>query len=535
MSSNRPSRESGSEPENVLSLLRQLDAEIQQRRQEDEARLAQLRGSDSTATPGEGEGEAGGLPPAMLAEILGRLDRLDAQLRQMQTMVQLEHLETQLRQMQQLVQHGMPSGANLEELGPASSEGGARSRPPTPGVEVGGRPPVEAGAESARRDPRLVRLPSTFLTEAETVETGRLRGEASATDVAAPFGGPAPDATDAGRWAFVRPEVDDTLAPPLDDLDDEPEGGSPRRRLILIGVAVTIIALLVGAVLLVPRLMRPATGPTAVGKAPVIPGRVVFQSDRDTPGQAQLFMVGADGANLTRLPIAIPYALNPRFSPDGTRIAFYGTVGGIDDIYLVDADGSNLRRVTRQAGNNRHPTWSPDGQWLAFGSDRSGNWDVYISRIDGSDVRNLTNAPSDDNLPSWSPDGTKLAFQSDRSGRMQIYTVEINGGTPLNISRSNGNDQYPQWSPDGSLLAFYSNREGNNEVYVMKADGNDQRNLTTHPAKDEVAVWSPDGRWLIFASERDGNMELYELRLETGEVRRLTDNTNHDWAPSWGR
>lgn len=555
MSSDRPPHGQGDDSENILALLRQIDAELQQRRQDDDGRVGPVRPREVRQAPaGSPGGEASSLSPSALAEIMARLDSLDSQVRQMQTKVQLEHLEAQLRQVHQLVQSGLQGNTA------ATAENGDSTNPflgrqPAPGESNSGW-----GSDGPqRRDPRFVRLPSTLLPDTD----------AASLDASKGFGPTLlPNGQTIGRTerlesplmtgpslagAVVTPAGDSaTLTAPEavpelpswspDERDDEAEGGGWGRRLLILAIAIAALLLVVAALVLAPRLLnRPGPGPTPPSKtapAAIGSGRIVFQSDRETPNQPQLFTMNVDGTNPSRMPISVPYAWNPRFSPDGQRIAFVGDVGGVSDIYIVNADGSNLKRVTSNARNNRHATWSPDGQWLAFGSDRTGNWDVYVARADGSDLRNLTNAPSDDNLPAWSPDGQRIAFQSDRAGpngRMQIWTIDVAGGRPLNLSNSNASDSFPQWSPNGDLLSFYSERDGNREIYIMNADGGEQRNLTNHPAKDELAVWSTDGRWLVFASDRDGNMDLYSLRLDSGEVRRLTDNPGHDWAPSWGR
>ena len=70
----------------------------------------------------------------------------------------------------------------------------------------------------------------------------------------------------------------------------------------------------------------------------------------------------------------------PRWSPDGQRIAFTSNRGGSYNLYVMDADGGNVSRVTNHGGNDHDPVWLPDGQSLVFGSDRDrgiGRSDLY--------------------------------------------------------------------------------------------------------------------------------------------------------------
>jgi Tol biopolymer transport system component len=261
--------------------------------------------------------------------------------------------------------------------------------------------------------------------------------------------------------------------------------------------------------------------------------KIVFTSTRD--GNNEIYVMDADGTNVTRLTTNPAYDVGPVWSPDGSKIAFVSDRDGDEEIYVMNADGSNQTRLTTSPGADWIGSWSPDGNNIVFESHRDGNEEIYVMDADGANPVNLTNHSASDWNPSWSPDGESIVFVSGRSGNADIYTMNANGtGTLTNLTNTTGESEWlPEWSPDGEQIAFVSTINGNGDIAIMNADGTGRMILTTHSADDEKPAWSSDGTRIVFMSNRDGQYEIYMIHADGSGLMNVTDDPAEDWKADW--
>ncbi|MCA1626898.1 MAG: hypothetical protein LC742_02905, partial [Acidobacteria bacterium] len=179
---------------------------------------------------------------------------------------------------------------------------------------------------------------------------------------------------------------------------------------------------------------------------------------------------------------------------------------------------TNPLSLTNNLATDWHPKYSPNGTRLAFASDRDGNFEIYVMNADGSAPLRLTHNSVEDLTPAWSPDSTKIAFTSKRDGNDEVYVMNADGSDQANVSRNPAADSRPAWSPDNARLAFVSNRDaeadGSYDIYVMAAGGSESIRLTDDPHFDGDPAWSPDGSEIAFASDRNGNFEIYKMAAD---------------------
>ena len=261
---------------------------------------------------------------------------------------------------------------------------------------------------------------------------------------------------------------------------------------------------------------------------------LVFGSSRD--GETEIHVMHPDGSSVTQLTHNEARDGAPRWSPDGSRIAFGSDRGrrpGDFEIYVMSANGSDVMQLTQNGAANWSPRWSPDGSRLVFFSSLDGDFEIFVMDADGSNVTQLTYNGDTDAVPVWSPDGSRIAFQSDRDGDMEIYVMSADGSDVMQLTDNDVRELDVDWSPDGQRLAFVSDRGGDLEVYVMGADGSDVTQLTHGSGSAGAPNWSPDGQRIAFQSDRDGDMEIYVMGADGSDVTQLTHNEAFDAWAQW--
>jgi len=255
------------------------------------------------------------------------------------------------------------------------------------------------------------------------------------------------------------------------------------------------------------------------------------------------------------VPIAVDEGswMNVDVAPDGRTIAF----DLLGDIYTMPIEGGTPTRIADGLAYEQQPRFSPDGSRIAFVSDRGGGDNIWVMNRDGSDKRQLS---KEDfrllNQPSWSPDGqfivAKKHFTTGRSlgtGEVWLYHISGGGGVPL-VKRPSERHQKelgePTFAPDGKGVYYTRNvspgpifeyaQDSNTDLFHIERYDMDSGAITTVAGGPGGAVRptpSPDGKRIAYVRREGMESKLYVKDLASGAERKLYDALDQDMQETW--
>jgi eukaryotic-like serine/threonine-protein kinase len=225
-----------------------------------------------------------------------------------------------------------------------------------------------------------------------------------------------------------------------------------------------------------------------------------------------------DGGERLQLTYPPMNAVLPRWSPDGTEIAFVDQeLGKAWRILLISADGGTAKEAYPEGRSQVDPTWSPDGKRLAFGrvavEGRTDNMEINILDLRSHRISVI---PSSENLfsPRWSPDGGHILALTGDSKKLVLYDLKTQ--TWSDWINEPGAIGFPTWSPDGRYV--YYNRVSTSEPSFRRVRVGEIRSEPLIDLKDLPRYFSPIGPWSGLTP--DGSA-LFARNLSTDEIYAL--------------
>ncbi len=255
------------------------------------------------------------------------------------------------------------------------------------------------------------------------------------------------------------------------------------------------------------------------------------------------------GDRLTEMDVFdLELATDPQMSPDGRRIIYVRNFSDVftdrrySNLWIIDVDGGQNRPLTTGHYGDAAPRWSPDGTRVAYTSDREGTSQIYVRWLDSGQTARLTNLGFPPADPVWSPDGRQIAFTT-------FVAQEAPKIASLPAPPEGAKWAEPATTIDKLVYRFNGEgylKPGYTHLFVVPAEGGTPRQISSGDFQHggtaftaSAAVWSPDGRYLIQSAIRRPDYELepldteiYEFSVADGAVRQLTRRKGPDDSPA---
>ena len=262
-----------------------------------------------------------------------------------------------------------------------------------------------------------------------------------------------------------------------------------------------------------------------------------------------IYLLPIEGGEARAIDGGLAWSMQPRFSPDGTEIAYVSDAGGGDNVWIMQADGSAARQLTREDFRLlNNPWWSPDGRWIAarkhFTTTRSlGTGEIWLYHRDGGAGVPVVERPDEKHQkelgePAFSPDGRYLYFSVDstpggvfeyaQDSNSQIFEIrrhDLETGETLSFVTGAGGAVRPTPSPDGRYLAFVRRIRADSALFLKDLESGRERPVYRDLDQDLQEVWgvhglypnmdwTPDSRSLVFWA----GGQVKRLDIDSGEV-----------------
>ncbi len=307
----------------------------------------------------------------------------------------------------------------------------------------------------------------------------------------------------------------------------------------------------------------PSSASSASSAPALTASQLVFDSDRT--GNHEIFIMKTDGSSVQQLTNDTQYEnWWPRISPDRKKVLFYRSPFGKPENYseaslwVVNVDGSGITQLRAKGADGwtlqGHGEWSPDGTKIAMFGSVGSSLEIFVTDAQGNNPVQYTSRGGVNTDVSWSPDGTKILFNGCPTtpctpANYEIYVMAATAFSPATRLTVDGLADYdPYFSPDSSQIAWLVNVDptkfpfgdvtlGAWAIRIADADGSNARYLINDGNINSKPAWSLDGQTIFFHRMEldplvEGKFGVFRISKTGADLTRLTAVGHNNEHPS---
>lgn len=270
---------------------------------------------------------------------------------------------------------------------------------------------------------------------------------------------------------------------------------------------------------------------------------------------ANLWAIKTDTGKIRQITFGNQSDTNPKWSPNGKKIAFTSNRGGSTQLYVLNFNGGEAEKMTDVKGAIGYFEWSPDGKKIAFNLQRKSK--TAIAQEQDAKKKELGIVARHYTKTSYKFDG--MGYKSDTHWGISILTVKNKKVHHLTKGKKH-DENHPTWSPDGKFIAYTSNVSEDEhlavsemDLFIINTKTKKKQKINTQIGQLELPSWSPDGKWIAYfakdglewyknnnlwrvkadgSSKAENLTKQYDLNLDTYTVND-TMGAPHRSSPVW--
>jgi Tol biopolymer transport system component len=202
-------------------------------------------------------------------------------------------------------------------------------------------------------------------------------------------------------------------------------------------------------------------------------------------------------------------------------------------IFQVNLETRDEQQITFPPTGARDlsASWSFNGEWIVFIRSHGGPSDIWLLSASGGEARPLLEDEFGNMDPAFLPSDEHVIFRSNRSGLENIWGIHLATGELSQLTSGGPKDWYPTVSNDGTIA--YTRWDHQTDLHTVDVSTGETERLTSWTGDNFVARYAPGGDRIAYQSTRTGNQEIWILDLETDVEINLTKNPASDLLPAW--